>query len=106
MPITTKNPVKNRPRSRTAAPELSTKSSGLAQRLQIQLGIGAITYVPTTNSGKYDEKRAQERMTRRKPTARTKESAMMVLRPAVGMVGVGGPAMGCSFGAVGLVEGV
>lgn len=43
MPMTTKKPVKNRPTSRTAAPELSTKSSGLAQRLQIQLGIGATT---------------------------------------------------------------
>ena len=32
-------------------------------------------------------KRAQERMTRRKPTARTKERAIMVLRPALGMVG-------------------
>lgn len=85
--MTTKKPVKKRPRSRTAAPELSTKSSGLAQRLQIQLGTGAITYVATTSSGKYEWKRAQERMTRRKPSARTKERAMMVLRPAVGMVG-------------------
>lgn len=41
MPMTTKKPVKKRPTSRTAAPELSTKSSGLAQRLLIQFGIGA-----------------------------------------------------------------
>ena len=43
IPMITKNPVKKRPRSSTAAPELSTKSSGLAQRLQIQLGTGART---------------------------------------------------------------
>ena len=41
----------------------------------------------TTRSGRYSLKRAQERMTRRNPTARTKDRAMMVLRPAVGMVG-------------------
>lgn len=43
IPMTTKNPVQKRPRSITPAPELSTKSSGLAQRPQIQLGSGAIT---------------------------------------------------------------
>jgi len=51
IPITTKNPVKKRPRSRTAAPELSTKSSGLAQCPQIQLGMGAMTKVATTRRG-------------------------------------------------------
>lgn len=43
MPIMTKNPVKNRPTSTMAAPALSTKSSGLAHRPQIQLGMGATT---------------------------------------------------------------
>src|SRR5690606_15416896 len=51
IPITTKNPVQKRPRSSTAAPELSTKSSGFAQWLHIQLGTGASTYVATTSSG-------------------------------------------------------
>lgn len=43
IPMTTRNPVQKRPRSITPAPELSTKSSGLAHRPQIQLGSGAIT---------------------------------------------------------------
>lgn len=50
IPMTTKNPVQNLPRSKTAVPELS-KSSGLEQRPQIQLGSGASTYVATTSSG-------------------------------------------------------
>jgi len=40
-------------------------------------------YVTTTSKGKYCLKSAQERMTRRKPIARTKDSDMMVFRPAV-----------------------
>ncbi|KAI0470876.1 hypothetical protein GGR56DRAFT_118147 [Xylariaceae sp. FL0804] len=51
MPMSTRKPVQKRPRSSTALPELSTKSSGLAQREQIQLGSGASTYVATTSSG-------------------------------------------------------
>lgn len=38
--------------------------------------------VRTTRRGRYWWKRAQERITRRKPRARTKEREMMVLRPA------------------------
>lgn len=94
IPITTRKPVRNRPRSSTAAPELSTKSSGLAHRLQIQLGRGATTYVATTRSGKYDWYRAHERMTSRNPTASTKEREMMVLRPAVGMAESRSPRVG------------
>ena len=109
-PITTKNPVQNFPKSTTAFPLLSTKSSGLAHRPQIQLGSGANTYVATTSNGRYCLKSAQDRITRRKPIARTyfqsvnktpnvaseavgeeksrteqertKEREMMVLRPA------------------------
>ena len=43
IPISTKNPVKNRPKSATELPELSIKSSGFAHRAQIQLGRGATT---------------------------------------------------------------
>lgn len=42
-PIKTKNPVQNRPKSTTALLLLSTKSSGLAHRPQIQFGRGAST---------------------------------------------------------------
>jgi hypothetical protein len=42
-PITTKNPVQNLPKSMTAFPALSMKSSGFAHRPQIQFGSGAIT---------------------------------------------------------------
>lgn len=42
-PIKTRNPVQNLPKSTTALLELSTKSSGLAQRPQIQFGKGART---------------------------------------------------------------
>jgi len=43
-PITTKNPVANFPKSRTALPLPSApKSSGFAHRPQIQLGSGART---------------------------------------------------------------
>jgi hypothetical protein len=42
IPITTKNPVRNRPKSTIAVPALSMKSSGFAQRPQIQLGRGAM----------------------------------------------------------------
>lgn len=37
----------------------------------------------TTRRGRYCLKSAQERMTSRKPTASTKERAMMVLRPGI-----------------------
>lgn len=67
----TKNPVQNRPKSTTAFPLDSTKSSGLAHRPQIQFGSGASTNVATTSKGRYCLKRAQERMTRRKPMAST-----------------------------------
>ncbi len=53
-PIVTRNPVKNRPKSMMAPAEpplLSTKSSGFAQRPQIQLGTGASTKIVTTRSG-------------------------------------------------------
>ena len=90
IPIMTKNPVKKRPTSTIAAPALSTKSSGFAHRPQIQFGTGARTYVATTRSGRYELCSAHERMTRRKPSARTNERAMIVLRPAVGIVAVGG----------------
>ena len=43
MPMTTRNPVANLPKSMTADPADSMKSSGLAQRAQIQLGRGAMT---------------------------------------------------------------
>lgn len=83
IPIKTKNPVQNLPKSTTAFPELSIKSSGLAHRPQIQFGSGARTYVATTRRGRYWWKRAQERITRRNPIARTKDREMMVLSPAV-----------------------
>lgn len=71
IPINTKKPVKKRPKSATALPELSIKSSGLAHRAQIQFGRGAMTYVATTINGRKLCQRAEERMTRRKPMART-----------------------------------
>lgn len=43
MPIKTRNPVKKRPKSAAALPELSIKSSGFAHLEQIQFGSGAIT---------------------------------------------------------------
>jgi hypothetical protein len=43
MPITTKKPVRNRPKSITPEPELSMKSSGFAARPHIQFGNGAMT---------------------------------------------------------------
>jgi len=46
------------------------KSSPAAYRAQIALGRGARTYVATTSRGSQFEKRAHERMTRRKPHAR------------------------------------
>ena len=67
----TRKPVKNRPKSATALPELSMKSSGFAHRAQIQFGTGAMTYVATTINGRKLCQRAEERMTRRKPMART-----------------------------------
>lgn len=51
MPITTRNPVQNLPRSSSELPELSTKSSGLENWPQIQLGSGARTKVATTSNG-------------------------------------------------------
>lgn len=72
IPIVTKNPVTNFPKSITAFPPPSLpKSSGFAHRPQIQFGSGASTYVATTRRGKYWFHSAQERITRRKPTART-----------------------------------
>lgn len=104
-PINTRNPVQNFPKSRMAFPPLSTKSSGFAHRPQIQFGKGARTYVKTTRRGRYCFQSAQDRITRRKPTASTwlmpslaciyctehqrqvltSDKAIMVLRPA-GMV--------------------
>lgn len=43
IPMTTKNPVRNLPKSITPFPELSMKSSWFDARPQIQLGSGAIT---------------------------------------------------------------
>jgi hypothetical protein len=43
MPITTRNPVANRPRSIHALELLSIKSSGLAHLAAIQFGTGAST---------------------------------------------------------------
>ena len=71
MPITTKKPVQNFPKSTIALLPLSTKSSGLEHRPQIQFGRGARTKVATTRRGWYLWKSAQDRMTRRKPIART-----------------------------------
>jgi hypothetical protein len=48
IPITTKKPVRNLPKSITPDPLLSIKSSGLLACPQIQFGRGAITYVATT----------------------------------------------------------
>lgn len=59
-----------RPKSTTALPEPSMKSSGLPHRLQIQFGNGAMTYVATTSKGRKLCHSAEERMTRRKPIAR------------------------------------
>lgn len=84
-PINTRNPVQNFPKSSMAFPPLSTKSSGFPHRPQIQFGKGARTYVRTTRRGRYCFQSAQDRITRRKPTASTSDKAMMVLRPA-GMV--------------------
>jgi len=81
-PIMHKNPVQKRPRSITPELDDSPKSSGLAHRDATQLGRGARIKVKTTRRGRYWWKRAQERMTRRNPRARTKESEMIVLRPA------------------------
>jgi hypothetical protein len=50
IPITTKNPVRNLPKSTTPFPWLSIKSSWFAARPHNQFGIGAITYVATTRS--------------------------------------------------------
>lgn len=71
IPITTKNPVQNRPKSTIALLPLSTKSSGFEHCPQIQFGKGASTKVATTSSGWYLWKSAQERITRRNPIART-----------------------------------
>jgi len=80
-PINTKNPVQNFPKSRMAFPPLSTKSSGLAHRPHIQFGNGARTYVKTTRRGRYCFQSAHDKITRRKPTARTNDKAIIVLRP-------------------------
>lgn len=71
MPMTTKKPVANRPRSIQALALLSMKSSGFAHLEAIQFGTGANTYVATTRRVRKLWKRAAERMTRRKPMART-----------------------------------
>ena len=101
MPMTTRKAVQNLPKSTTALPALSIKSSGFEHRPHIQFGNGARTYVATTRRGRYSCHKAQDKMTRRKPMARiydhpsagscysgtsglyTKDKAMMVLRPAV-----------------------
>ena len=61
----------NRPKSATEFPELSMKSSGFAHREQIQFGSGATTYVATTINGRKLCQMADDRITRRNPTART-----------------------------------
>lgn len=85
IPIKTRNPVMNRPKSASEFPELSIKSSGLAHREQIQLGRGATIYVATTANGRKLCQMAEERMTRRNPIARTNDRPIMVLIPAVMM---------------------
>jgi hypothetical protein len=50
IPMTTKNPVRNLPRSTTPFPWLSIKSSWFAALPHSQFGNGAITYVATTRS--------------------------------------------------------
>jgi len=80
-PINTKNPVQNFPKSRMAFPPLSSKSSGLAHRPQIQFGNGARTYVKTTRRGRYCFQSAHDRITSRNPTASTNDKAIIVLRP-------------------------
>lgn len=83
-PVTTRKPVKNLPKSIMLLPLLSLmKSSGLAHRLQMALGTGAMQYVPTTSSGSQFLKRAQLRMTKRKPHARMKESEMILIGQSV-----------------------
>jgi hypothetical protein len=47
--MTTKNPVRKRPRSITPVPPPSMKSSWVAARPHSQLGTGARTYVRTTS---------------------------------------------------------
>lgn len=71
MPIITKNPVEKRPRSIQALELLSIKSSGFAHLEAIQFGTGANTYVATTSRVRKLWKRAAERMTSKKPIART-----------------------------------
>jgi len=48
MPMTTKKPVRNLPKSTTPFPWLSIKSSWFAALPHSQFGNGAITYVATT----------------------------------------------------------
>lgn len=71
MPMTTRNPVQNLPKSITAFPALSIKSSGFAHLAHMKFGNGAITNVATTSNVRKLWKRAALRMTRRKPIART-----------------------------------
>jgi hypothetical protein len=52
IPITTRNPVQNLPKSTTAFPALSIKSSGFEHLPHIQLGRGARMYVATTKRGR------------------------------------------------------
>jgi len=71
MPITTRNPVANLPRSIHALALLSIKSSGFAHLEAIQFGSGANTYVATTSRVRKLWNKAAERITRRNPMART-----------------------------------
>ena len=48
IPMTTKKPVQNLPKSTAALPALSMKSSGFAHLPHIQFGRGAMQYVATT----------------------------------------------------------
>ena len=50
MPMTTRNPVQNLPKSITALPALSIKSSGFAHLEHMKFGNGAATNVATTSS--------------------------------------------------------
>jgi len=51
IPITTKKPVRNLPKSSTPFPDPSIKSSGLEHRAQTAFGSGARIYVATTKRG-------------------------------------------------------
>ena len=59
--------------------ESDMKSSPAAYRAHIAFGNGARTYVATTSKGSQFAKRAHDKITRRKPHARTNDRPMMLL---------------------------